>query len=289
MKNLKKLFLFSVILQSYFLQSIAIHQNYSPFYDQREKFSNKPINPEFIIIHFTANCSSQESWRAFFNFFRPVSAHYLIDVDGKITQMVDESKRAWHAGESFWHHHISLNNNSIGIEIINPGFSDADTHPCTNNQILWNKNTGQKISGSDKLWYQFTDKQIESCINLCTDIMQRYKISSCNVLGHSDVAPGRKVDPGPLFPWQKLANHGIGIWWNNLKPIDMWTPEDVQKKLKQFGYHIKITGLQDEQTTKVIQSFQMHFQQNNISGIANEQTIQILNSLLEKMVQEFDK
>lgn len=289
MKNFNYWFIFFTIFTFQIMQPLTIKQEPSPFYDHREKHSGKKITPKFIIMHFTANCSEQESWRSFFNFLRPVSTHYLIDVDGKVTQMVSEEKRAWHAGKSFWKHQGDMNNVSIGIEIINPGFSNSDTDPCTNNKKLWNKNTGQKISGSDKLWYAFTDQQIDSLIKLCKSIMHRYQIPAQNVLGHSDIAPGRKVDPGPLFPWQKLSEQGIGIWWKNLQPCANYTIEDLQKKLHTLGYDIEITGEQDEQTAKVIASFQMHFQQNNISGIANEQTMQILNSLLLKSVQGFDK
>ena len=292
MKKLNQIFIFFIILTFHTIQSTTIKQEPSPFYDLRECNIEKKrcsIIPKFIIMHFTANCSGQESWRSFFNFLRPVSTHYLIDVDGKVTQMVPELKRAWHAGESSWHHHTSMNNVSIGIEIINPGFSKPDTDPCTNNKKLWNKNTGQKISGSENLWYAFTSEQIESLTKLCKSIMHRFKIPARNVLGHSDIAPGRKVDPGPLFPWQKLSEQGIGIWWNDVQPCANYTTEELQKKLQTFGYNIAVTGNYDEQTTKVVQAFQMHFQQNNISGIANEQTMQILNSLLTKIVQGFDK
>ncbi len=289
MKIFNYLIIFFVFFAYTSAKSITIERLPSPFYDQRQTNSKKKIQPKFIIMHFTANCSKQEGWRSFFNFLRPVSTHYLIDEDGKITQMVPESKRAWHAGKSFWRNHTDINSNSIGIEIINPGFSEPDTNPCTTNVMLWNKNTGQLISGSNKLWYSFTSKQIESLIELCTNIMHRFKISPCNVLGHSDVAPGRKVDPGPLFPWQKLAAENIGIWWKDLKPCPNFSTQELQTKLQTFGYNIAITGKLDEQTTKVVQAFQMHFQQNNISGIANEQTMQILNSLLTIQVQEFDK
>ncbi|MBP6892380.1 N-acetylmuramoyl-L-alanine amidase [Candidatus Babeliales bacterium] len=289
MKKFNKLFIFFTFLTFHSTQPLAIKQQPSPFYDHRKNYSGKKLQPKFIIMHFTANCSEQESWRSFFNFLRPVSAHYLIDVDGKVTQMVSEEKRAWHAGESSWKDQFDMNSVSIGIEIINPGFSNPDTDPCTSNKKLWNKNTGQHVSGSDKLWYAFTNQQIDSLIKLCKSIMHRYQIPSSNVLGHSDIAPGRKVDPGPLFPWQKLSEQGIGIWWKNIQPCSNFTTEELQKKLQKLGYNIKITGNEDEQTTKVIASFQMHFQQNNISGLANNETMQILNNLLTQSVQGFDK
>ena len=135
----------------------------------------------------------------------------------------------------------------------------------------------------------FTKEKIKSLIKLCKQIIERYKIPACNILGHSDIAPGRKVDPGPLFPWKKLAEHGVGLWWKDLQPCQKWDITDLQTKLEKFGYKIEITGQKDAQTTKVIQAFQMHFQQNDISGISNDQTLKILNSLLNQKFQEFDK
>lgn len=291
MSNFKKtltIFILFICIHAY---ALKIFQKPSPFSDKREciKKNRSCLIPEFIILHFTANCSDHDSWKSFFNFLRPVSTHYIINVDGKITQMVPESKRAWHAGSSSWHNHTDMNSISIGIEIINPGFSTPDTDPCTTNKNLWNKNTGKHVSGSENLWYEFTPEQIKNVIELCTSIMQRYNIPSDHILGHSDIAPGRKVDPGPLFPWKTLSEHGIGIWWNNLNPTDSWTTQELQEKLQQFGYKIKITGKQDEQTIKVVQAFQMHFQQDNISGIANDTTIQILNNLLAKREFEIKK
>jgi N-acetyl-anhydromuramyl-L-alanine amidase AmpD len=285
MKHISKflIFLFAFSNNTFIISDIV--QKPSPFYDQRECATPKPcsLTPKFIIIHFTANCSYQDSWKAFFNFLRPVSAHYVIGVDGNIAQMVPEAHRAWHAGESSWHGNTRMNNASIGIEIINPGFSAPDKDPCTINKKMWNKNSGIHISGSENLWYEFTSKQIESVIKLCRKIIKKHNIPACNILGHSDIAPGRKVDPGPLFPWQTLANHGIGLWWQDLQPCQSNSITDLQKKLQQFGYHIQVTGEQDAQTTKVVQAFQMHFQQDNISGIANEKTFQILDNLLAQL------
>lgn len=269
------------------LYAIKKHQQPTPFSDKREHpEKKKSIKPEYIIIHFTANCSYKDSWKAFFNFLRPVSTHYLIGIDGKVIQMVDESKRAWHAGDSCWKNNRHMNSYSIGIELINPGFSEINKDPCTTNEKLWNQQTGKQISGSSYLWYEFTPKQVESLITLCKEIIKRHKIPAQNILGHSDIAPGRKVDPGPLFPWKILAEQGIGIWWNDIQSINSYNIADLQKKLQQFGYHITITGKEDAQTTKVVKSFQMHFQQDNISGIADKQTVQILNNLLAQLDQD---
>ena len=258
----------------------------SPFSDNRTDSSkHSQIKPEYIIIHYTANCSYADNWRAFFNPFRPVSTHYLIGADGNIIQMVPESKRAWHAGKSCWGTNSDLNSSSIGIELIDPGFSDTDKNPCPLPSCFWNQSNGKHIFGSTKTWYNFSAQQITSMISLCKEIMQRYQIPACNILGHSDIAFTRKMDPGPLFPWKMLAEQGVGIWWNNLQPMSSWTIKELQEKLKQYGYCIDITGEQDQQTKNAVQAFQMHFEQNDISGIPTTQTMQILNSLLAQKDQ----
>lgn len=252
----------------------------SPFSDQRTQ-----IKPEYIIIHYTANCSYKDNLQAFFNFSRPVSTHYLIGPDGKIIQMVPESNRAWHAGKSCWKNNTDLNSSSIGIELIDPGFSEPDKKPCPATSCFWSQNNGKHIFGSSKTWYDFTPEQVSSLISLCKDIVKRYSIAPQNILGHSDIALGRKEDPGPLFPWKKLAQQGLGIWWDNLEEIKSWTMTELQQKLKEYGYCIQVTGEQDLQTTNAIQAFQMHFEQENISGVPTSQTIQILNNLLSQIDQ----
>ena len=146
----------------------------SPNFDQRR--------PNLVIIHHTSNSTSEQALRTLTSPERKVSAHYLIDRDGSIVQLVSESDRAWHAGLSWWGGITDVNSSSIGIELDNTG-----SEP-------------------------FADAQIDALLALLTDIRQRYPIPAANFIGHADVAPTRKDDPSPLFPWARLAAAGFGLW-----------------------------------------------------------------------------
>lgn len=139
--------------------------------------------PSMIILHYTGTRDLEETYSYLLDPAREVSAHYVVDVDGTIMQLVDEKKRAWHAGVSSWEGVTDINSHSIGIEIQNPGHEFG--------------------------YVPFPQDQIDAVKELCRDIMQRWDIKPKNVLGHSDVAPGRKIDPGELFPWSELEAEGI--------------------------------------------------------------------------------
>lgn len=137
--------------------------------------------PRYIILHYTATKDTKTALDDYLmNPAAEVSSHYLIEKDGNILQLVEDEKRAWHAGKSFWEGETDLNSASIGIEIVNLGPPEV-----------------------------FADEQIESTIALCQILMKKWNIPGQNILGHSDIAPDRKVDPGPLFPWNKLTKLGI--------------------------------------------------------------------------------
>ena len=138
-----------------------------------------------------------------------VSAHYIIDLNGQIIRLVDEDKRAWHAGKSFWQGRTGLNNNSVGIEVCNLSL-------------------GQKA---------YDKRQIFALLRLCKYLMKKYHINKENVLGHSDIAPSRKADPGACFPWQYLAQHGIGVWYD-LRDCQQVKETDEKKLLSAIGYDI---------------------------------------------------
>lgn len=229
---------------------------------------------QFLIFHYTAE-NDEDSIDILTG--NNVSAHYLIRQElnqnlGKpvVLQFVPESERAWHAGASFWHGRKNLNDTSIGIEIVNPGYHK---------------------SGNEKSWVPYSDEQIDLLISLSRDIIQRYRIKPINVLGHSDVSPQRKIDPGPLFPWEKLAEAGIGVWptaarvehylaIRKLKAsIDI---AELQTNLSRYGYKVPTNGILDDETRRVIKAFQMHFRPDNYSGIPDAQTLAILDALLEK-------
>lgn len=222
-----------------------------------------------LVLHYTA-LDFETSLKVLTDPKREVSAHYLIpetDIDGqrKIFQLVQDKERAWHAGVSNWKNRSGLNDTSIGIEIVNLGYSDKD---------------------GKRTWYPFTDYQIESVIEISKIIIERYQIQATNIIGHSDIAPGRKLDPGPLFPWKKLYKNGIGTWYDEesleIQPNAKIDIQRLQKNLRTFGYAINITGKFDQQTRTVLQAFQMHFRPNNYSGNLDAETIAILENLIKK-------
>ncbi|AVZ84109.1 N-acetylmuramoyl-L-alanine amidase [Edwardsiella ictaluri] len=230
----------------------------------------------FLVLHYTAvddvsslNILTKEQ----------VSAHYLIPKEPKsihgqpvVLQLVDENKRAWHAGISSWNGRSGLNDTSIGIEIVNLGYTD--------NML------GQRT------WYPYTEKQIAAVAALAKDIVNRYHIEPDNVVGHSDIAPLRKQDPGKLFPWEHLAAMGIGAWPDrstvnkylaDRSPHSPVKVSVIQALLKQYGYdQIPQNGVLDENTRKTVSAFQMHFRPSDISGNADAETEAIARALLEK-------
>lgn len=182
----------------------------------------------YIILHYTGMKTAEEALARLTNPDAKVSAHYTVDEDGSMYRHVDESKRAWHAGASFWQDQSDLNSLSVGIEIVNPGHE-------------WG-------------YRAFTDAQIVAVINLCKQIMQRHDIDEENILAHSDIAPARKEDPGELFPWQKLAQGGVGIWPavaddDTVKAAAL----NIERALHDFGYDPRVK-LRDN-----LMAFQRHF------------------------------
>ena len=222
----------------------------------------------FIIVHYTVS-DRERSIELLTN--RDVSSHYLItDRENEpIYYLVDESKRAWHAGLSSWGNFSNLNDNSIGIEIVNKGFILKD---------------------GEMEFYQYPPWQIHKTAVLLLDLIKRYDIEPQNILGHSDIAPQRKQDPGPLFPWKELSeNYGIGMWYEEAEKEKYMnsfnngvSPEEVQKELRKFGYGIIITKEYDEQTKNVITAFQFHFRQAKYDGIMDAETFAVLKALNEK-------
>jgi len=185
-------------------------------------------NPDLILLHYTGMQTAADALQRLCDPATKVSSHYVIDEDGTIYQLVDESRRAWHAGVGYWAGETDINAISIGIEIVNPGHEFG--------------------------YRPFPPAQMESVAQLCANIMKRHAIAQHRVLGHSDIAPTRKTDPGELFDWPKLAENGIGIYSKN--PILPIKP-DVQKAkilLEKFGYEIT-----HDNFDAVITAFQRHF------------------------------
>lgn len=199
-----------------------------------------------LILHYTGMNSSEESLTRMCDRTSEVSAHYLIDEDGTITQLVDEEKRAWHAGVSFWAGETDINSQSVGIELQNPGHD-------------WG-------------YRDFPDEQIFSLVELASDILIRHQIPAKNVLGHSDVAPDRKQDPGELFPWQRLATKNIGYWpTTDLDEETSQIPDEkLLKMLVDIGYNPK------SPLPAVLKAFQRHFRPAKFDGTADLETCRLI-------------
>eukprot|EP01035_Chromulina_nebulosa_P006812 gene6812-9198_t len=201
-----------------------------------------------------------------------VSAHYIVLEDGRIVQCVPEAKRAWHAGLGTWAGETDINSCSIGIEIIN--------------------------RGHDWGYPDFPRRQIAAVIALCRGIMLRHGLPAARVLGHSDVAPARKKDPGEKFPWHSLANSGVGHW---VLPAPVVRGETIkfgaegddvlalQHALARYGYGIEATAKYDTQTMEVVTAFQRHFRPERVDGVTDHSTLVTLQTLLGSLPGEFGK
>jgi N-acetylmuramoyl-L-alanine amidase len=219
--------------------------------------------PTIIILHYTGMTSGVAAVDWLCNPASKVSCHYLVDVDGSIVQMVDEDQRAWHAGVSSWRGELDINSASVGIEIQNTGHAGG----CP----------------------KFPDIQMQRVSALCTDIMQRYEILPHMVLAHSDVAPGRKVDPGEAFDWNWLDNRGVGQCVLHAGSDDHVAlkggdggplVEALQKQLSAYGYGIDARGVFDDRTRIVVEAFQRRFRRTRVDGVADAETINVLRRLV---------
>lgn len=219
--------------------------------------------PDILLLHYTGMATGQgaEDWLC-----EPqseVSCHYIVHEDGRIVQMVPEEMRAWHAGKGFWKGETDINSRSVGIEIVNGGYEFGLP--------------------------DYPDRQIDAVIGLSRGIVERHAIAPERVLAHSDVAPGRKRDPGELFPWARLAGEGIGHWVEP-SPLgggrfftrgDGGQPvEALQSMLALYGYRTAITGVFDDNTAADVAAFQRHFRPARVDGVADASTIETLHRLL---------
>jgi len=232
--------------------------NYSPNFDSKKRKS-KQI--KFLIFHYTGMKKESEAIKRLTNIQSEVSSHYLIKKNGDIVVMVPDLYVAWHAGQSFWKTFKSLNRNSIGIEISNPGHE----HFYTN----------------------FSKNQIQSIIYLSKLLMKKYKIKSYNVLGHSDIAPLRKKDPGEKFPWKNFAKSGVGKWHllsneilkrNRMKKINVNEEKNFFKFLFKIGYSKKALNKK-----KLVSAFQRRFRQELINGKIDQECLLISQNLAKKL------
>jgi N-acetylmuramoyl-L-alanine amidase len=219
---------------------------------------------DLILLHYTGMQSSQAALDRLCARGSDVSAHYFVFEDGRIIQMVPESRRAWHAGKSQWAGETDINSCSIGIEIANPGH--------------------------DYGYPDFPLRQIAAVTALCRSIQTRNTIPPVRVLAHSDVAPARKQDPGEKFPWRTLYDSGVGHWVRPAPIVELdqaLAPgargdavAGVQKALREYGYGIEINGDYDRTTLEVVTAFQRHFRPERVDGFADTSTRNTLQELL---------
>lgn len=232
--------------------SLHLLQSPSPNYDAR-KDGKKPT---LVILHYTGMTEADEARQRLCDAASKVSAHYLIERGGQIWQLVAESERAWHAGVGAWQAEMDINSASIGIEMVNRGHQ-------------WGYQT-------------FPDQQIEAAIELLRDLQQRHQIPAGNILGHSDVAPQRKEDPGEYFPWQKLATASLGLWPTTVISDDRHMDYgEARRLLRAIGYDCVATGEYDLPLRRVLLAFQRHWLPHHLSGLADKPTASLLLAVAE--------
>ncbi len=205
---------------------------------------------ELIVLHYTGMASSDAALEWLCNPASGVSSHYFVTDDGAIFQLVEEDRRAWHAGVAHWRGATNINDISIGIEIANGGHAHGYT--------------------------PFPAAQIEAVKLLCADIMRRYDLPAHALVAHSDVAPTRKQDPGELFPWAGLAEFGVGLWHDVAIDASPAALDLCEAHLQQFGYEIL-------DLTATITAFQRHYRPHNLSGKWDNECEAILQSLLSRV------
>ncbi len=234
----------------------------SPNYDERRPPGHVI---DILLLHYTGMPSAEEAIERLCDRDAHVSAHYAVMEDGQVIRMVKERYRAWHAGVSLWSSDRDINYRSIGIEIINPGHEFG--------------------------YRAFPDAQIDAVIELSKGILSRHPIPVTRVLGHSDVAPTRKEDPGELFPWARLAQDGIGQYVDpdsvvlaSADPLKLGDEGDavgvLQDRFKLFGYGLETTSVFDDLTKAVVTAFQRHYRPSNFDGVADPQTQALLECYL---------
>ena len=237
--------------------------NYSPNFDPKKR---TPKKIKFIIFHYTGMRNESEALKRLIDVKSKVSCHYLIKNNGEIINMVPDLYISWHAGKSSWKNYKSLNQNSIGIEITNPGHEHG--------------------------YKKFTQKQITSLLRLSKFLIKEYKISPKNILGHSDIAILRKKDPGEKFPWEYLSKNKIGIW-HTLNKQDLTKNRKLKitkieeniffRNLFKIGYsktYLKDSG-KNKYLRELTKTFQRRFRQELVDGKIDQESLLINKSLIK--------
>ncbi|HEY8572634.1 N-acetylmuramoyl-L-alanine amidase [Phenylobacterium sp.] len=225
-------------------------------------FDARTAPPDVLVLHYTGMETGEGALARLRDPEAKVSSHYLVEEDGRVFRLVPEERRAWHAGRSFWRGVENVNGNSVGIEIVNPGHEFG--------------------------YRPFPEPQIAAVIELVADIRTRWTIEDRNIVGHSDVAPDRKIDPGELFPWRRLAEAGHGLW-AEVPPAPgapLAEGEEgagvfaLQAGLTRLGYDCAPSGKYDAHTKTVVSAFQRHWRPERFDGVADGETRARLIALL---------
>ena len=273
----------------------------SPAFDARRQGAE----PEMLVMHYT----SSPLWRSFDVLASPtarVSSHYLVaDTPGPVMHLVDERQRAWHAGVGSWQGHTDVNSRSIGIENVGWGYTYCPLPPMPPCPALrrplemavaavrrateaWSPRGGAALP---RHWAPFPAAQMEVLRALSRDIVHRWQIKPEHVVGHGDISPGRKVDPGPRFPWAMLAAAGVGDWpHETTQPLEVEAPSGIsvpwiQAQLSAWGYGVPQTGVMDVDTQRVVTAFQMHFRPSRHDGLVDLDCTRRLQLLLHQRRQ----
>lgn len=221
---------------------------------------------DMLILHYTGMINAAAALERMCDAQAKVSAHYMVDEDGAIFRLVDETRRAWHAGHSHWRGRSHINAVSIGIEMVNPGHEFG--------------------------YRAYPETQMAAVIELCLDITARHPIPARHVLGHEDVACGRRADPGELFDWPRLAAAGVGLW----PKVSVVTGEmglvlrrgdgglavdDIRRALAEIGYGVAPAGPFDALLEQAVIAFQRHFRPTRIDGVVDPETAQVMFQVLD--------
>ncbi len=219
----------------------------SPNFDDRKGCDA----PSLVVLHYTGMKDGASAIARLCDAAAKVSSHYVVEEDGRVFQLVDEAKRAWHAGKSFWRGIVDVNSHSIGIEIVNPGHEFG--------------------------YRAFPEKQMQAVLTLCEGIKARYALPATAFIGHSDVAPLRKEDPGELFNWKMLAAHGIGVWPEfKAQDDEPLTFVASEKLLTTIGYDC---GIDEDGLHAALRAFQRRFVQHKVTGQLDSESAKTLRAI----------
>jgi N-acetylmuramoyl-L-alanine amidase len=232
------------------MSDLAIEWHASPNHTERR--GQAPI--DMLVLHYTNMQSAQAALERLCDPAIEASAHYLVREDGHVWQMVAEHRRAWQAGLSYWRGERDINSRSIGIEIAHPGH-------------IWG-------------YRPFPTAQTAAVLELSQGIVTRHGIPMRNVVAHSDIAPNRKEDPGELFPWQKFAEAGVGLWPQPTDPIPPPPLRSLQQALALYGYEVEANGSHDLETRNAVLAFQRHFRPERLDGVFDAACAALLADLL---------